>query len=96
MLTMFDGVDFERPIKRFEEAQEKLTVNALEGEIGSVALDSAVHSDVSDLDVGLELRRQYEGMNDEQRKGFDAALIALTGLRYESMVEEAINNLGGA
>jgi hypothetical protein len=94
MLTNFDNVDFNVLIKLFQDAATIHSEEDLHCEIGLVARENANDDSEPDLTVGYQLRNQYENMNDEQRKGFDAALIALTGLCYETLIREAIRNLG--
>lgn len=94
MLTNFDGMDFQRPIDLCKSVLKGHSEESLHAEIGEVARDNADDEFEPNVTVGFQLRRQYEGMNDEQRQGFNAALIALTGLSYESIVKDAITRLG--
>lgn len=94
MLTNFEGMDFQRPIDLCKGVLKGYHEDSLHIEIGDTARDLTYSDETDNLEVGAQLRAQYEGMNDEQRKGYNAALIALTGCSYESIVEEAITRLG--
>jgi hypothetical protein len=88
-------VDFQIPIYKYQQAVSKINEEMLLSSIGEVAVSGSNDATASYMHQGGELHRQYEAMNDEQRKGFDAALIALTGWCYSSIVDTAVSRLGG-
>lgn len=61
--------------------------------IGECAYENTASDETPVEGIGRQLRDVHDAMCPRQREGFNAALVALSGLTYNSIVEYAIETL---